>query len=185
MQLITKQEGIYTYEIPANSINIYNQILQRFRFIAGLPSEGIERMMIANNHADTWHSMMKDELKKKKYQDQWIRINGAGEFFSEAYTRSWMRICSDLPAVNFYAFTQKISMMKRLDREGIIPANFIPIYIYGGKENHLIRLQEDRHARAFSSREEIIEANYVDISDDNSMAAYSSNHRIGIIISKG
>lgn len=37
---------------------------------------------------------------------EWFRIHDAGDFFSEQYTRAWLRVCAALPRVHFWGPTR-------------------------------------------------------------------------------
>lgn len=135
----------------------------------------IEKLRLVLEYPDAWREGMISELAKDKYQ--FIRIHDAGDFFSREYAQAWIEIASRYPSKLFYAYTKEVSLMKSLE----LPDNFILIYSYGGREDHLIDPQKDRHSDVFPSLGVLLDAGYFPIGDDDKQAALSANHRIGLI----
>lgn len=139
-----------------------------------------EKLDLVLNHRSEWKAMMKQELSKKKYDHRFIRIHDAGDFFNLEYALDWIEISNQFPSITFYTYTKEVSLFKTLTGQGSIPSNFIIIYSYGGKQDHLIEPEVDRHSDVFPDYQAMIDAGYIDIADDDSMAATSQNHRIGL-----
>ena len=131
---------------------------------------------------DGWRRTISQELLRPKYRDGFIRIHDGGDFFSEDYAKAWLMIAAAIPFVNFYAYTKEVSLFKNLAAEGWVPANFTPIYSFGGRQDHLIDRATDRHSEVFPSREALEAAGYVDIEADDKLAATHHNHRIGLVV---
>lgn len=88
-----------------------------------------------------------------------VRIHDSGDFFSDDYLASWLRIIAATPHVLFYAYTKEVSRFRRLV-EGQAPANFRWVFSLGGREDHLLDLDVDRHADVFPDEEAIAAAGY-------------------------
>lgn len=132
------------------------------------------------NHRSEWIAAMKQEISKTKYVGKFIRIHDAGDFFDQQYALDWLSIARCFPSTTFYTYTKEVMLFKRLTMSGAIPDNFTIIYSYGGKQDHLIDRDRDRHSDVFPDYQQMIDAGYVDIADDDSLAATSPNHRIGL-----
>jgi hypothetical protein len=126
--------------------------------------------------------MMDAEVKAmprtRKGQRNIVRIHASGDFYDVTYLLKWIAIMKLNPDVTFYAYTKMVSMIKGMQARLGLPSNFIVIYSYGGKEDHLINPETDRHAFVFKDAE-YIDAGYADASD-NDLVAIGDNHRIGL-----
>jgi hypothetical protein len=71
-------------------------------------------------------------------------------------------------------------MFKRL-AEGKAPANFRWLYSMGGKEDHLIDVDRDRHAEVFPTKAALDAAGYFDQSASDILAITAPTNRIGIV----
>lgn len=127
-----------------------------------------------------WESAMNDEIARYIKPGSYIRIHDSGDFFSADYLLAWMRIAANHPAITFYAYTKEVSMFKRLV-EGKAPANFRWLYSMGGKEDHLIDVERDRHAEVFPTKAALDAAGYFDQSDSDILAITAPTNRIGIV----
>jgi hypothetical protein len=108
-----------------------------------------------------------------------IRWHDSGDFFSEGYWGMAKMVMNALPHVQFYAYTKRVSFFKnRTD----IPSNFSPVYSYGGKEDGMIDLENDRHARIFETRAALRAAGYSDGSNSDRLAANPKHRKIGLVI---
>jgi len=126
-----------------------------------------------------WEQRLIRELQHKRYRGKHVRIHDSGDFFSDAYLEAWLRIMRVSPWVTFYAYTKEISRFKRLV-EPDSPANFLWIYSLGGKEDHLIDKERDRHAEVFPTEAAAQAAGYVTQEASDLFAIYSAK-RVGII----
>jgi hypothetical protein len=137
----------------------------------------IEKLEFVINNREEWIESINTELKLKKYIGKYIRIHDAGDFFNLQYATDWINIAKENQQCIFYAYTKEVSMFKRI---GTLPDNFITIFSFGGREDHLIDKEKDRHSDVFHDYTEMIEAGYNDISDDDSQAAINLNHKVGL-----
>ncbi len=85
-----------------------------------------------------------------------IRVHDSGDFYSQAYLDSWLRIMRQYPQKRFYAYTKCL----HLDWSQT-PPNFQVVYSLGGKLDHLIDLTKP-HARIFATHDDRKQAGYVD-----------------------
>lgn len=108
-----------------------------------------------------------------------VRIHDSGDFFSDEYTQAWLDIAREIPDVLFYAYTKEVTRFRNMV-EGKAPDNFRWLYSMGGKEDHLVKLEEERHADVFLSYDSMVEAGYVDQSASDLQAILLPSVKIGI-----
>ena len=126
--------------------------------------------------SDDFVNLMLKEIDDNKAQR--IRIHDSGDFFNEEYLYKWLTIISLKPDVEFYAYTKMVSMFKGL--KNVLPKNFTVIFSFGGTEDKLIDIENDRHSLVFSSIEELVNAGYADASKQDDIAL-GENHKIGLV----
>ena len=115
-----------------------------------------------------------------KGQSLSIRIHDSGDFYNYEYLAKWLNIISMNPDVNFYAYTKQVSMFKNTELHRFLK-NYTLIYSMGGKEDHLINLNTDRHSMVFETLAELNEAGYINASNDDAIAFNSENKKIGLV----
>lgn len=108
-----------------------------------------------------------DKFKLDKYK-YFVRIHDSGDFDRETYFADWILLAFNNPQVEFYAYTKMVSMCKKVAH--LLPKNFTIIYSYGGKEDHLIDPEKDRHSKVFNSVEELEKAGYMDATGNDHVA---------------
>jgi hypothetical protein len=123
--------------------------------------------------------IMLSEVQHPKMRGKFIRIHDSGDFFTEDYLRLWLRIAEMTPEVTFYCYTKEVSMFKRIV-EPNCPANFKYLYSLGGREDHLVDLEKDRHADVFPNDAAILDAGYSNQSDSDLLAITLPSNKIGI-----
>lgn len=126
-----------------------------------------------------WFGQMLDEVSRPKMKGKFIRIHDSGDFFSEDYLRMWLHLAKLVPDVTFYCYTKEVSMFKRVV-EPDCPANFKYLYSMGGKEDHLIDLEKDRHADVFPDDAAILDAGYMNQDASDLLAITLPTNKIGI-----
>lgn len=89
-------------------------------------------------------------------------------------------LVDEFPEISFYAYTKSVKMVRR----NICSPNFRPIFSLGGRQDNLIDLKRDRHARIFANKQELSAAKYVDGSKDDAIAATNPSLRIGLLLKK-
>lgn len=109
-----------------------------------------------------------------------VRIHDAGDFLSDDYLRAWLTIADEIPDVLFYAYTKEVSRLRRVTSTGT-PPNFRWLYSLGGKEDHLLDLDVDRHAEVFATDDDLASAGYLDQETSDLLAVLLPTTRVGIV----
>lgn len=155
---------------------------------------------------DGWRDEMILELGKRRYRpsgrsradvvpadvivDDWtetwinsggqaVRVHDAGDFFSDEYLEAWIEIARATPDVLFYAYTKEVSRFRRI-AEHDAPTNFRWIYSLGGREDHLLDHDVDRHAEVFPDLETLESAGYRSQDESDLYAVLLPTTRVGI-----
>lgn len=139
-------------------------------------SDAYERRLAFTRSRD-FVSVMAHEIERKKLRA--MRWNDSGDFYSLAYLQKAFRVMRQTPDVRHYAYTKQVELLKSVKNEW--PENFTVIYSLGGKQDSLIDLKLDRHAKVFNDRRELTLSGYADASSDDSVAWRSKNNRIGLV----
>ena len=115
-------------------------------------------------------------LEIRRRQPKYIRIHDSGDFYSPVYLHKWLTIIQACPATVFYTYTKMVQLLK-----GVVhPSNFTVIYSEGGKQDHLIHPDVDRHARIFPDLKSLRAAGYADTHLID-LPAIGPNPKIGLI----
>ena len=125
---------------------------------------------------DGWFSQMLEEVQKPKMVGKHIRIHDAGDFFTEDYLHLWIKIAELTPEVTFYCYTKEVTLFKKQK----FPDNFKYLFSMGGKEDHLIDLENDRHAEVFKDDAAILDAGYGNQDASDLLAITLPTNKIGI-----
>ena len=200
MQLLTqnsdlRKTGIFGWTLPAHWVQLTNGnrfntcpsagICAAFCYakngtylFSNVRKAHIEKLELVLNRRQEWIQLMNTELTKKKYNEKFVRIHDAGDFFELQYALDWMDIARANKHVTFYTYTKEVRLFKSLSHQ--VPKNFIVIYSFGGKQDYLIDKDADRHSDVFTDYDLMIRSGYVDIEEDDKQAAINENHRIGL-----
>ena len=119
----------------------------------------IENLLMVVDQLPVWEAAMTEELQHKRYANAAIRIHDSGDFLSAEYLHAWLRIMRGAPGIRFYCYTKEVALFREhveLDP----PPNFRWCFSLGGKQDHLIDLDVERHADVFPDEESIVEAGY-------------------------
>lgn len=127
-----------------------------------------------------WYQQMLTEVQSPKMKGKFVRIHDAGDFFSGEYLDLWLEIARNTPDVTFYCYTKEISLFKAVERSNLFPSNFRYLFSTGGKEDHLIDFENDRHAEVFKDDAAILDAGYLNQSETDLMAITLPSNKIGI-----
>jgi hypothetical protein len=128
-----------------------------------------------------WTADMIDELTARRYREgKWVRIHDAGDFYSDDYLTAWLTIAQATPDVTFYCYTREVERFKRLV-EPNPPTNFHWLYSLGGKQDHLVNRDIDRHCDVFPTHQAAITAGYTPQTDDDRQAITHPTNRIAVI----
>ena len=106
-----------------------------------------------------------------------VRIHDSGDFYSVKYLLKWVDIANANKEVIFYAYTKSIKFFKGAIN---IPDNFKVIFSEGSKTDNLINTLKDRHARIFKDVTTLLNAGYIDASN-NDLKAITTNKKVGLV----
>lgn len=129
---------------------------------------------------DGWYDQMLAEVQKPKMKGKHVRIHDSGDFFNASYLILWLTIARNTPDVTFYCYTKEVSMFKKHVTEAACPGNFKYLFSLGGKEDHLIDLEKDRHADVFPNDAAILDAGYSNQDASDLLAITLPSNKIGI-----
>jgi len=155
----------------------------------------------------TWQAQMMEELRHKRFRpkgeqrhisgiamwgtgddwlDHWMNIGGSavrihdgGDFYDYDYLAHWQEIAHNIPDVLFYAYTKEITLFRNMYH--YFPKNFRYVFSFGGKQDHLIDRENDRHADVFASEQDLIDAGYFNQGDNDLLAVCAPSNKIGIV----
>lgn len=111
---------------------------------------------------------------------QAVRIHDSGDFFSEDYLYGWIELAWRFPEILFYAYTKEVSMVREAMSRESWPANFLICFSMGGRQDHLIDPDVDRHADVFPTWEDMEAAHYVSQHESDLLCVLLPTTRIGI-----
>lgn len=191
-----KADGIFTWSLPALAAKLLNG-----KNVLVCPSAGIcaqlcyarsgtynfsnvkaahvRNLEMTLDDLDLWKANIIQELKAKRYYGgKSVRIHDSGDFYSEMYFLAWLEIATFTPHVFFYAYTKEVALIKQYE----LPSNFVIIFSMGGKQDHLIDKENDRHADVFPSLEALEAAGYTDQEHSDLFAAILPTNKIGIVV---
>ena len=124
---------------------------------------------------DNFIALIQDEIDNKKITH--IRIHNSGDFYSPKYLNKWVKIAENNPDIIFYGYTKSIPLLKALKNT---PENFKFVYSMGSKVDHLINIEQDRHAEIFNNETDLLKAGYINASN-NDLLAITENNKVGLI----
>lgn len=127
---------------------------------------------------DNFGELIQAELDRKK--PDVVRVHDSGDYYSTAYRDKWFEIMRNNPEIHFYSYTNSVSMFKDVD----LPDNFTVIFSDSGKQVGLIDKSKDRYTQIFKSKEELLNAGFVDASKIDLHATKllnPDNNKIGLI----
>ena len=191
-----RPDGIFNWSLPAFGVRLTNGTTMNVCPNAGAFASfcyarngtynfsNVKGRHIANleyilEEPEAWFNQMLEEVQKPKMAGKFIRIHDAGDFFSEKYLNLWLQIAIQTPEVTFYCYTKEVSMFKRVV-EPNCPPNFRYLYSMGGKEDHLIDKENDRHAEVFPDDAAILDAGYSNQDASDLLAITLPSNKIGI-----
>jgi hypothetical protein len=105
-----------------------------------------------------------------------VRIHDSGDFFSRDYLLGWVGLANMFPDILFYAYTKEVALLRTVD----LPDNFLIIFSMGGKQDHLIDPDADRHADVFPDLQAIEDAGYMTQHQSDLLAVLLPTTRVGI-----
>ena len=106
---------------------------------------------------DDMFNLLDESFKQLPRSVDCIRIHTSGDFFSERYFLSWVKLATKYSNVLFYAYTKSIPYwVNNLDK---IPDNMVLTASYGSTRDDLIREYNLSNVKVFKSIEDIDKAN--------------------------
>jgi len=163
--------GCYARSGTYNFSNVKNAYENRLK---ATQSETFVDLMVAEINLKLVQSVAKDNTCL-------IRIHDSGDFYNMSYIAKWLIIMEKMPQCKFYAYTKQVVLFKEINRLKQLPNNFTVIYSFGGTEDSHIDTYKDRHARVFQNETDLLCKGYADGTNDDRIAAFGPNHRIGLI----
>lgn len=134
--------------------------------------------------SDNFVQVMSSAIQLKKIEagkkSLFIRIHDSGDFYNEVYLKKWIDIINNNPSVQFYAYTKQVAMFKKFKALGLIPDNFTTIFSLGGKQDHLIDVNTDRHAKVYSSSRKL-DKGYINATNNDLFAISKTTHKVGLV----
>jgi len=150
----------------------------RFPAVRAAHTRNLQRVV---DDLSGWRDDMIAELGASRYRGgKWVRIHDAGDFFSDEYLEAWLEIARAVPDVTFYCYTREVERFRRLV-EPDPPENFLWVYSLGGREDHLIDRETDRHCDVFPSEEAAVAAGYLSQSADDRLCVTLPTNRVAVI----
>ena len=139
------------------------------------------RAFLATQQPDFVPRMIQEVARAVKKGAKAIRIHDSGDFYSLEYLLNWFLIAQAFPGTRFYAYTKMVPLVQQTAEAGLVPANFRLIQSLGGLADSRI----DRslpHSRIFGSIQDLKAAGYMDASESDAPAAFSSSPLVGLVI---
>ena len=135
-----------------------------------------ERRYLLTKETHLFKSKITDAIKRRKATH--IRIHDSGDFYSKSYIYNWFDIMRRFPQITFYAYTKSKVIFDTFKDK---PTNFIIIYSLGSKRDDLIDVNKHRHAKIFKNESELLNAGYINASENDLIAINKENKKIGLI----
>jgi hypothetical protein len=123
--------------------------------------------------------LMKEIRNSRK--TRFVRIHDSGDFTSESWN-VFKHVMNSMPDIKFYCYTKMIPLIKNAMKESDFPKNFTCVFSYGGKYDHMINKETDRHAIAFPSRSILRKNGYTEAYNSDIPATNPKNRKVGLII---
>lgn len=115
-----------------------------------------------------------------------VRIHDSGDYYSAKYLEKWIQIAERNPDITFYSYTKSVHFFKNtVDKWSVaLPKNFVVTFSYGGKYDHLINPEKDKHALVFITMEQLLDHKYADTSKYDDNAYNPSILKVGLVAKK-
>jgi hypothetical protein len=191
-----RPDGIYNFSLPAFGVRLTDGRTMNVCPNAGacasycyarngtynfknVKNAHIRNLELTLDYPELFVNQMIEECNKPRMKGKYVRIHDSGDFYSIDYLLSWLQIIRACPDVTFYAYTKEVSMFKKIV-EHDCPVNFKYLYSLGGKEDHLIDKENDRHAEVFPDDAAILDAGYENQDASDLLAITLPSNKIGI-----
>ena len=140
------------------------------------PAQNKHNQNYLDTKKDNFINVVQDEISRKRKITH-IRVHSSGDYYSPAYLNKWVTIARNNPNITYYSYTKSVKMIKNLENK---PENLEIIFSEGGKQDHLIDYENDRHAKIFNNQADLLQAGYIDASGDD-LKALTPNKKVGLI----
>ena len=140
------------------------------------PAQNKHNENYLNTKQDDFIDVIQDEINRKRKITH-VRVHSSGDYYSPKYLNKWVKLAENNPDTIYYSYTKSVQMVKDLKNK---PENLEIIFSEGGKQDHLIDYENDRHAKIFNNQEELSDAGYIDASGDD-LKALTPNKKVGLI----
>jgi hypothetical protein len=131
----------------------------------------LKNLLYVLEDPEGWETAMNTELAHPRFEAAFVRIHDAGDFFSDDYTRAWLRIIRTNPQCFFYAYTKEVDRYQRLI-EPDPPSNSAWICSFGGTQDHMLDPGRHRVADVFPTEDDIARAGFHSQADSDLLAAF-------------
>ena len=139
------------------------------------PARNKHNQNYLNTKKDNFIDIIQGEINRKRKITH-IRIHSSGDYYSPAYLEKWVKLAKNNPSIIFYSYTKSIPLVNKVN----LPSNFIMIYSEGSKVDFMIDDKMHRHAKIFNNVDDLLNAGYINASDDD-LLALTPNKKIGLI----
>jgi hypothetical protein len=95
---------------------------------------------------------------------QAIRIHASGDFFNQDYFDLWLKLASENPNVEMWAYTKSLSYW--VNRLNDIPKNLILTASYGGRQDNLIEQHNLKNVMVYANKDLVPIDRPIDTNDD-------------------
>ena len=140
------------------------------------PAQNKHNENYLNTKQNDFIAVIQDEINRKRKITH-IRVHSSGDYYSPKYLNKWVKLAENNPNTIYYSYTKSVQMVKDLENK---PENLKIIFSEGGKQDHLIDYENDRHAKIFNNQSELLDAGYIDASGDD-LKALTPNKKVGLI----
>ena len=108
-----------------------------------------------------------------------IRIHVGGDFKTQAYFDTWLRVAEQRPDVWFYAYTKSIAFW--LKRIAVLPENLIMTASIGGRQDELAVANNLRSATVFETESHNVDNIPVDHTDEYAALPINRDVNFGLL----
>lgn len=182
------RDGIWSWTIPALAARLPDGTTFRTCRAAGVCSQvcfarsgtynfpavkaaHVRNLLFTLEDPEGWEQAMTAELSHPKFAGAHVRIHAAGDFYSDAYARAWLRIIRATPDTSFYAYTKEVMLHDRI-LEPERPPNAVWIISLGGIYDRYVDLHRHRVCDVFPTETDIEHSGWHSQAESDLLAAY-------------
>lgn len=182
------RDGIWSWTIPALAARLPDGTTFRTCRAAGVCSQvcfarsgtynfpavkaaHVRNLLFTLEDPEGWEQAMTAELSHPKFAGAHVRVHAAGDFYSAAYARAWLRIIRATPNTNFYAYTKEVMLHDRI-LEPERPPNAVWIISLGGIYDRYVDPRRHRVCDVFPTETDIENSGWHSQAESDLLAAY-------------